>query len=98
VRRFLGLSFTAHSIEFDPVMPPALDGLQLATILFGRQVHVTYRVGPRGCGVAAVRGNGHSLTFSRLPNAYRQGAVTVDKVMLLSQLNRARNELQIDLG
>ena len=66
VRRFLGLSFLAQAVEFDPVIPPALDGLEVATTLFGREVRLTYRVGTHGCGVKSITVNGHAVGICQI--------------------------------
>jgi len=97
-RRFLGLSCEAQALCVDPVMPSALDGLQVATALLGRPLQLQYRVGKAGCGVNTIQLNDEDLSFTRDPNPHRRGAARVSMAALASQLTPARNILRIDLG
>jgi cellobiose phosphorylase len=97
-RRFLGLNCEAQALSVDPVMPAALDGLQIATALLGRPLELQYRVGKAGCGVNSIQLNDHDLSFTRDPNPHRRGAARVAMATIASQLTAARNILRIDLG
>ncbi|WP_326543751.1 GH36-type glycosyl hydrolase domain-containing protein [Pseudorhodoferax sp.] len=77
VRQLLGLRCSHDAVRFDPVMPPALDGLVASTVLLGQPLELSYRVGPRGCGVQQLSLNGRPLAFSRQANRYRPGAACV---------------------
>jgi cellobiose phosphorylase len=101
LRRFLGLTCEADALCVDPVMPAALDGLQVRTSLRGNPLEVTYDVGAAGCGVNGVVLNGEPLPLppaAREANPHRPGAVRVPMAAVLERLRRAGNTLAIDLG
>ncbi|HEY1725132.1 MAG TPA: hypothetical protein VGF89_06900 [Steroidobacteraceae bacterium] len=98
VRAFLGLSCEADVLRVDPVMPRSLDGLQARTWLLGAVVEARYRVGPRGCGVRALRLNGRPLAFSLAPNPHRRGAALANLAQVRSRLGVETNTLEIELG
>jgi cellobiose phosphorylase len=98
VRRFLGLGSEADALCLDPVIPSALDGLQVETLLRDRTLAVQYRVGPSGCGVREVVLNGVPLVFSRCANPHRLGAVRVPMSAIRERLTTGRNVLGIALG
>jgi len=77
MRQFLGLRPQAAGMVFDPVMPTALDGLQLEVQLGEQRLALQYRVGAAGHGVQQVLLNGESLSFMRMANPYRCGAARV---------------------
>ncbi|MBK7616931.1 MAG: hypothetical protein IPJ08_21710 [Burkholderiales bacterium] len=77
MRQFLGLRPQAAGMVFDPVMPSALDGLQLDVQLGEQRLALLYRVGTVGHGVQQVLLNGEALAFSRVANPYRGGAALV---------------------
>ncbi|HKQ14973.1 MAG TPA: hypothetical protein VJT80_16170 [Steroidobacteraceae bacterium] len=98
VRRFLGLSAEANAVSVDPVIPPALDGLRVATTLLGRPIEVSYAVGAKGCGVSKIKLNGQTLAFEREPNPYREGAARVPIAAVREGLQAKKNRLEIALG
>jgi cellobiose phosphorylase len=98
VRRFLGLNVEAATISLDPVMPAALDGMQVATSLFGQPLTIIYTVGMQGCGVTSVELNGKPLAFGRETNYYRTGAARIARSVFDSALRKEGNELRIRLG
>ncbi len=98
VRRFLGLSPGATALSVDPVIPPALDGLKVATMLLGRPVEVSYSVGASGCGVSGIALNGRKLAFEREHNPYREGAARVAIKAVSDALQAKKNRLEITLG
>ncbi|MGH8231182.1 MAG: GH36-type glycosyl hydrolase domain-containing protein [Steroidobacteraceae bacterium] len=98
VRVFLGLSCEAAVLRVDPVMPAALDGLQARTWLLGAVVEVRYRVGPRGCGVRALRLNGQPLAFTTAANPHRRGAALIGIAQLRARLSAEGNTLEVELG
>jgi cellobiose phosphorylase len=76
----LGLRLEADALVVDPVMPAVLDGLQVTLALADLHFELTYRVGPRGCGVAEVRDDsGRPLPLIRRPHAYRTGPVALSR-------------------
>jgi len=98
VRRFLGLNLEAATICVDPVMPAALDGLRVATSLFGRTLTIVYRVGAAGSGVKTIELNGKALAFEREKNVYRIGAARVPRSTFDAALLPEGNELHVALG
>jgi cellobiose phosphorylase len=98
VRRFLGLGRELDAVLFDPVMPPALDGLRAQVGVAGRTVQIRYEVRGAGCGVSAVRCNDRALSFTRDPNPHRPGAARVALAELLGSLNAADNVLIVSVG
>ena len=110
MRQFLGLRPRAAGMVFDPVMPSALDGLQVE-VQMGEQMGaqmgeqrlaLLYRVGPAGHGVQKVLLNGEALAFERQPNPYRCGAVLVPQASWQQALARTPTgqtpQLQLVLG
>jgi cellobiose phosphorylase len=98
IRRFLGLSCESQYFRIDPVIPTALDGLRVETILRGCAVEVRYRVRAPGCGVAAVSVNNQSLSFTSEPNPHRRGAALIAWPLVLAHLRPQHNLLTIDVG
>jgi cellobiose phosphorylase len=98
VRRFLGLDCESDALSIDPVIPTALDGLTVDTALLGRPVQVRYRIGPAGCGVAAIDLNGTRLPFTVRANPHRRGAATVSRQAMLERLSDTDNTLTIEIG
>jgi cellobiose phosphorylase len=98
LQHFLGLAWESRALRLDPVMPAALDGMQVTTSVRGYPLEVTYRVGACGCGVNGIVLNGQKLPFTQDPNPHRRGAARVPAAAVLDGLARTRNTLAIDLG
>ncbi len=98
LRRFLGLSCESQSFRVDPVIPTALDGLRVETVLRGRAVEVRYQVRNPGCGVTALSVNNQPLSFTREPNPHRRGAALVPWSAVMEHLRPQHNLLTIELG
>ena len=98
VRCLLGLNCESQRLRVDPVMPAALDGLRVQTLLLERPIDVSYRVGTAGCGVTRIELNGQALSFEREPNAHRPGAALVAMATVRGRLDSGRNALAIELG
>lgn len=98
MRRFLGLTREAEMLSVDPVIPSALDGLTVRTILLERPVDVRYRIGSAGCGVRALALNGQSLSFMRGANPHRPGAALVPMPAVAERLSSDRNHLEIEMA
>jgi 1,2-beta-oligoglucan phosphorylase len=77
-RCLLGLRPSARACVIDPVVPPALGGLQAETQLAGRSVQLEIDTGPKGHGVLAVELNGVPLAFAREANPYREGGARIE--------------------
>lgn len=98
LQRLLGLAQQAHQLVIDPVLPPALDGLQAELRLYGHALRVHYRVGPLGHGVSAAALNGQALPLMPGHNRYRRpgGAVALDA--LQAAWRAGGNTLHITIG
>jgi cellobiose phosphorylase len=98
VQRLLGLVTETHRLGIDPVLPPALDGLEVVLPLNGVALRVRYRVGPRGHGPVALRLNRQLLTFERGVNRYRAPGVWVAIDHWRAALRPDDNRLEITIG
>lgn len=98
VQRLLGLTVQAHQWIVDPVIPPALDGMQATLHLQGRDFQVSYRVGPAGHGPRRVRCNGVELPLQALANRYRTGGAAIAMPALQAALRDHLNRLEIEIG
>lgn len=97
VRRFLGLSQETGSLHIDPVIPAALNGLQVEMQLLGRPFEITYQVNGAGHGVTAAHLNGVALILAYEHNPHRKGAARVSRDQL-AQLQAEANTLRISIG
>jgi 1,2-beta-oligoglucan phosphorylase len=98
IRRFLGLSCAAAALHLDPVIPAALDGLRVRTMLRGHEIEITYHIGSAGCGVNVIELNGHSLAFTVEANPHRRGAALIDWAVFREHLSKSLNHLSIKVG
>jgi 1,2-beta-oligoglucan phosphorylase len=98
VQGLLGLTAQTHRLVVDPVMPSALDGTRARLALYGRELSLHYRVGPRGHGVQRVRINGAELPLLHLANRYRAGAASIAIEALDAHWHKDHNRLEIDVG
>lgn len=98
LRCFLGLCREREVLVVDPVIPTGLDGLRVELELAGHRVEVSYHVGKRGCGPAALILNGADLPFTRRVNPYRTGAAAVPMAAVANQLKNAGNRLTVRIG
>jgi cellobiose phosphorylase len=96
-RCLLGLRPRADTCVIDPVLPPALSGLQAETRLAGQAVTLEYTVGPRGHGPLTLELNGTPLPFTREANPYREGGARIDWATM-APLWGAHNRLRVQLG
>jgi 1,2-beta-oligoglucan phosphorylase len=98
MRSFLGMSCQSQFLRVDPVIPAALDGLKVHTVLLGREFELIYRIGAAGCGVNQLALNDRPLPFERDSNPHRSGAALVAIAALGEHLAAGRNVLAIDIG
>jgi cellobiose phosphorylase len=92
---FLGIRSEKSSLVVDPVIPPALDGLNARIRLAGRPVEVTYRVGAIGCGPVSITLNGVALDFLREQNPYRTGGVRIPMDAVTARLTGSADRIVI---
>jgi cellobiose phosphorylase len=97
IQNFLGIAREPSAWRFDPVIPPALNGLQAAVMLAGKPVGMTYRIGSVGYGPVALTLNGEALSFTREANPFRTGGVSVSTEQVLKRLTSGTNSLIVQL-
>jgi cellobiose phosphorylase len=97
-QRLLGLELRTAALFLDPVLPSALDGLEVEIVLWERPVTVVYRVGEIGSGPLNVMLNGAPLDFAREANPYRTGGILLDRAQFAEQLDICDNRLEVQLG
>ena len=98
MRCFLGLGCQSTVLRVDPVIPAALDGLKVQTVLLGHPMALCYRIGAAGCGVVQLQLNGQPLSFEREANPHRSGAALVAMGALRERLTDGLNLLAIQIG
>jgi cellobiose phosphorylase len=98
IRHFLGLSCEAAALVVDPVIPSALDGLQVNTTLLSRAIEVRYRIGAKGCGVEKILLNDTPMPFTHTANPHRRGAAVVPMKNVVAHLTADQNVLSIEIG
>jgi cellobiose phosphorylase len=82
IRHLLGWQLQARWVDLDPVLPAALDGLEVELWLGDSSLRLHYRVGALGHGVTALRLDGRELPFERQQNPYRTGAARLPCALL----------------
>jgi len=99
VECLLGIRRRGDLLEIDPVLAPALDGLQATVPLEGTTLDLTFRVGSRGVGPVAVTLNGHTLATTALSNPYRPAGVAIDMALVRAGLSSSgANHLEIQVS
>ena len=78
----LGVRQRAAGLEVDPVLPPALDGLEVRVPLPAGWLQVRYHCGPLGHGVQRVMVDGREVATTPLANRYRQSGVRIEPAEL----------------
>jgi cellobiose phosphorylase len=86
IRQLFGLRELADAWVFDPVLPQALDGVELTWQLFGKPVQITFQVTARSVGASAVLIDGCALEATREANPYRNGGLIISKAVLADAL------------
>jgi cellobiose phosphorylase len=95
---FLGIRQEQSALILDPVIPAALDGLQVTLQLAGHLISITYQITGKGHGPTEINLNGHPLEFIREANLYRTGAARIQMDQVVSQMTNDTNHLSIRLG
>jgi hypothetical protein len=95
---FLGIRQEQSAIIIDPVIPAALDGLQVTLQLAGHLILITYQITGKGHGPTEINLNGHPLDYIHEANLYRTGAARIQMDQVVSQLTEDTNHLSIRLG
>jgi cellobiose phosphorylase len=98
VGHLLGLRREHATLVVDPVIPPGLDGLRVNLPLAGREVEISYHLGPAGCGPTRLALNGQPLPFTRGHNPYRTGAAEVAMAEWRARLVAGPNTLSVHTG
>jgi cellobiose phosphorylase len=95
---FLGLRWGTSTLVVDPVIPKALDGLQVKLNLAGHLYEVTYYIKGAGCGPTSVILNSVALPFTRGANPYRTGGAEIPMVTAQQHLTEGSNQLTVYIG
>ncbi|NMM33909.1 MAG: hypothetical protein HHJ13_07910 [Phycicoccus sp.] len=99
VECLLGVRRRGDVLEIDPVLAPALDGLQATVPVDGIPLDLTFHVGDRGVGPVSLVLNGIVLQSSPLSNPYRAAGVAIDMAQVRSGMNvTGRNHLEIQVS
>lgn len=94
IRHLLGLRRRLGQVEFDPVLPEALNGAEFERDESGRRVYYRFSLGSES-GQTGVAVNGVPLSVEPLPNPYRGGGVRVSTVALERALVAGANVIEI---
>ena len=98
LRCLFGIRPSRQSVVIDPVLPPALDGLQISLDIAGNRFEITYQVGEKGCGPVVLELNEAPLPFNQLDNPYRAGGAEVSLTKLPPPEEGRVNRLRVQLG
>ena len=99
VECLLGVRRRGDLLEIDPVLAPALDGLEATVPVDGIPLDLTFRVGDRGVGPVAVALNGVTLQTNPLSNPYRPAGVAIDMGLVRASMKASgRNNLEIQVS
>ena len=99
VECLLGVRRRGDVLEIDPVLAPALDGLEATVPVDGIPLDLTFRVRDRGVGPTSVALNGIALPTNPLSNPYRVAGVAIDMTQVRSGMNvSGRNHLEIQVS
>jgi len=99
VECLLGVRRRGDVLEVDPVLAPALDGLQATVPLDGIPMDLTFRVGPRGVGSVGVALNGVALATTPLSNPYRAAGVAIDMALVKAGMKASgQNLLEVQVS
>jgi cellobiose phosphorylase len=83
ISNILGIRFTGDSLVIDPVLPASLDGLRFTYQCFGRTINFVYHIGSGKSHTPELRAEGSTVASQTLPNPYRSGAASIDKMTVL---------------
>jgi CRISPR-associated protein Csx3 len=97
MRSLLGLRRHFGWVEFDPVLPPELDGCTCQTRYLGRSVRYRFIVKSRHFSPQRILANGVEMPAIRVEHPYRQGGLRVKQTDFLTALRGVENEVQIEL-
>jgi len=99
VQSLLGVRRRGDALEIDPVLAPALDGLEATVPVDGIPLDLTFGVGDRGVGPVSVALNGAALQTNPLSNPYRAAGVAIDMALMRAGMNASgRNHLEIQVS
>jgi len=99
VECLLGVRRRGEVLEIDPVLAPALDGLQATVPVDGVPLDLTFRVGDRGVGPVSMALNGVALQTNPLSNPYRAAGVAIDMALVRTGMNASgHNHLEIQVS
>lgn len=91
VSNVLGVRFCGKCVEFDPVLPPELDGMIFDYACADgdsvKEIRIIYHLQENNNGVTRITVNGNDAAFTVKENPYRHGAAQILKSVLTQQKN-----------
>jgi cellobiose phosphorylase len=98
IRRLLGLRRHFDCMEFDPVLPRELDGIECDLPYGNRPVRYQFSVRGDAPTIKSIFVNGRELTpCASLRNPYRHGGIRIRKSEIENALSSSENVVRIEL-
>ncbi len=97
VRHMLGLRRSGNRVVFDPVLPAALNGLEVDWELLGKPVRICYKIDDGTPGPRSITVNGQTPPAVRLDQPYRTGGLAIECRALDRLLSEKTNTIVIHL-
>jgi 1,2-beta-oligoglucan phosphorylase len=98
ISRVFGIRRSYGRVVFDPVLSLSLNGAVLSLDWYGKRVRWVYHVAGQAFGPDRIVVNGAPLVdCQRVPQAYRQGGLSIDATHFNTLLNRDENTVDIYL-
>ncbi len=95
VRHLLGIRRWFDTLELDPVLPRALDGVACEIDFEGRRVRFEFAVRDRGFAPTRVTLNGQALEGTRAANPYRDGGLRIPLATIRAGLTEPLNVVAV---
>jgi cellobiose phosphorylase len=97
ISRLIGLRVEFDRIVIDPVMPKSFDGFASQIKFLGKDLKLTYIIKGEGFSPNSIVINGKEIRFALVENQYRRGGAIISKDVFLDLLNKAANEIEINI-
>jgi cellobiose phosphorylase len=98
VRRLFGLRRHFDCMEFDPVLPRELDGIECDLPYHGRAVRYQFGVSGGGGSIKRIVINGQELApLARASNPYRRGGIKIKRSEFEKALGQSENLVRVEL-
>ena len=98
IRRLFGLRQHFDCMEFDPVLPRQLDGIECELPYRGRPVRYQFAISGDLGSIQRISVNGREIApLARAKNAYRSGGIRIKKSEFEKVLVQSENLVRIEL-